>query len=129
MDTMTIGKRLVDLCNAGRNREAIEELYADDAVAYEAMEGPNGREMRGKEGLLAASDWFFNAFEIHGHEARGPFPNDDKFVCFMTIDLTAKDGPMAGQRMQMEEAAVYTVRDGKIARSEFYYAGGGDGCE
>ena len=121
-DTMTVANRLVELISQGENRKAIEELYADDAIAYEAMEGgPHGREMKGKETLLQASDWFFSAMEVHGASIDGPYPNDDKFICFMSIDLTAKEGPMAGQRMQMKEAALYTVKDGKIPRSDFYY--------
>ena len=28
---------------------------------------------------------------------------------------------MAGQRMRMEEIAVYTVADGKVSREEFFY--------
>ena len=127
METMAIGKRLVELCNEGKNRQAIEELYADDAVAIEAMAGgPKGREVRGKEDLLAGCDWFFNAFEIHGGEIQSPYPLDDRFICRMTIDVTGKEGPMAGQRMLMEEACLYTVKDGKITRSEFFYAPGPD---
>ncbi len=117
-----VGKRLVELCKQGQNRKAIEELYADDAVSIEAMAaGPKGRETKGKKDLLAGSDWFFEAHEIHAGEIDGPYPCDDKFICFMSIDLTARQGPMAGQRMQMKEACHYTVKNGKITRSEFYY--------
>ena len=28
---------------------------------------------------------------------------------------------MAGKRMQFEEAALYTVRDGKVVQEEFFY--------
>ena len=121
--TMQIGQRLVDLCREGRNRQAIEELYADDAVSIEPMAGPNGsRETRGKEALLAASDWFFNACEIHDATIQGPYPMDDKFICRMTIDLTGRESsPFAGQRMQMEEGCLYTVRSGRIVKSEFFY--------
>lgn len=123
MDTMQVGERLVELCQEGKNRQAIEELYADDATSYEATEGPTGRRMEGKEALLKYSDEFFEMFEVHDATVDGPYPNDDKFVCFMSIDMTGteKAGPMAGQRMEMKEAAVYTVRDGKIVHSEFYY--------
>ncbi len=120
-DTMTVAKRLVELVAQGENRKAIEELYADDAIAYEAMEGPNGRELKGKDALLGYNDWFFNTMEVHDASIDGPYPNDDKFVCFMSIDLTAKEGPMAGNRMEMKEAALYTVKDGKITRSDFFY--------
>jgi len=126
--TMAIGQKLVDMCREGKNRQVIEELYSDDHIAIEAMAGgPKGRATSGKEDLLAGNDWFFNAFEIHDSSVDGPYPCDDKFICFMSIDLTGKEGPMAGQRTQMKEACLYTVQDGKIVRSEFFYPPG-PGC-
>lgn len=120
---MEVGKRLVELCKSGEHRRAIEELYAEDAVAVEAMVcGPRGRETRGRNDLLAASDAFNETNEIHSSAVDGPYPFDDRFICFMSIDLTPRQGPMAGQRMQMKEACHYTVKDGKVTRSEFYYA-------
>ena len=34
-------------------------------------------------------------------------------------------GPMAGKRMQAEEAGLYTVKNGKIVQEEFFYDMGG----
>jgi ketosteroid isomerase-like protein len=120
--TMRVGRRLVELIEAGKNREAIEELYADDAVSVEAAEGgPGGRVTEGKQKVLEMSDWFFSTMDVHGGTIDGPYPHDDRFICFMSVDLTPKEGPMAGQRMQMKEAALYSVRDGAIVRSEFFY--------
>lgn len=119
---MEIGKRLVELVDQGKNREAIEELYADDAVSVEAMDGgPNGRVIEGKLATLKASDAFFEMMEVHGGEVDGPYPHEDAFICFMSLDTTPKVGPMAGNRMQMKEACHYTVKDGKISRVAFYY--------
>lgn len=121
--TLEIGRRLVELCSAGKNRQAIEELFADDAVAVEAMEGgPHGRETRGKDKLLEMADWWEGAHEVHSSSTDGPYPHDDRFICMMEIDVTAKEGPMAGQRMKMKEACLYTVADGRITRSDFFYA-------
>jgi hypothetical protein len=36
------------------------------------------------------------------------------------FDITSQ--PMAGLRFQMEEIALYTIEDGKIAKEEFFYA-------
>lgn len=123
MDTMSVGQRLVELCREGKNRQAIEELYADDAICYEAMDCPNGRTMQGKANLLQAADQFGEMFEVHRATVDGPYPNDDVFVCFMSLDVTGRDGtgPMAGKRMEMKEAAIYTVKEGKIIRSDFCY--------
>jgi len=42
----------------------------------------------------------------------------------MSIDVTPKAGPKKGQRMQAEEAGLYTVKNGKVVQEEFYYAMG-----
>ena len=41
---------------------------------------------------------------------------------FRFTDVTAKAGPMAGKRMHLDEAALYTVKDGKIIQEEFFYS-------
>ena len=51
----------------------------------------------------------------------GPFPHDDRFVVIFDMDVTNK---AMGQRFQMQEAALYTVANGKIVREEFFYAMG-----
>lgn len=124
-----IGKRLVELCKAGENRKAIEELYSDDHVATEAMAYSEemGREFRGKDTILKMSDQFMEMNEIHDSKCEGPWPHDDAFICTMSIDLTPKQGPMAGNRMKMDEAVHYGVKDGKICSSTFFY--NVEGCE
>ena len=52
----------------------------------------------------------------------GPWPHDDRFIVTYRYDVTNKP---SGRRFMMEEAALYTVRDGKIAREEFFYSMGG----
>ena len=37
------------------------------------------------------------------------------------VDVTPKDGPMKGKRMQMDEAGLYTVKQGKVVQEEFFY--------
>ncbi|MEM7623402.1 MAG: nuclear transport factor 2 family protein [Planctomycetota bacterium] len=122
MDALTIGNRLVELCEANESRKAIEELYADTVNVIEAMPmpgKPNGE--RSKEQILKDSDEFFEMMEIHGGSVDGPFPYADGFIVHMTMDCTPKTGPMAGNRMDMREACVYTVADGKITESQFCY--------
>lgn len=127
MTTHEIGKRLIALCNAGKHREAMEELYSDDHVSVEA-ELPPGlttREVRGKMAVLSFNDTFFADNEIHRFAMDGPWPHDNAFICTISIDLTPKNGPMQGERIRADEAALFTVRDGKIATSQFFY---GEGC-
>ncbi|MBB6430105.1 nuclear transport factor 2 family protein [Algisphaera agarilytica] len=122
--TLAVGKQLVDYCNQGQHREAINELYADDAKHIEAcaMGDDMPQVTEGKEALLKMNDWWDNAHDVHGMEIKGPFPHDNgSFAVWMSIDCTAKEGPMAGQRMQMEEVCLYAVKDGKISQVEFYW--------
>jgi hypothetical protein len=53
---------------------------------------------------------------------KGPFPHGDRFARYFDFDVTAKAGPMAGNRMQMQEVGLYTVAGGKITREEFFYS-------
>lgn len=122
MDTMTIGTRLVELCREGKHRQAIEELYADEVLVNEAMPNPGmPHGVTPKSSLLVAADKFFETMEVHGGEVDGPYPWDDKFICFMRLDATPTEGPMAGQRMDMREACVYRTANGKITESHFCY--------
>lgn len=72
--------------------------------------------MRGKNEF-----WYAN-HEIHRADVKGPFPHGDRFARYFDFDVTAKAGPMAGNRMQMQEVGLYTVAGGKITREEFFYS-------
>lgn len=121
-DTLEVGKKLVELCRQGKNMEAIDSLYSDKIVSVEAG-GPPGVSTR-QEGLAAIkgkATWWEENHEVHNAEAEGPFPNGDRFVVRFKYDVTAKAGPMAGKRFIMDEAALYTVKDGKVIQEEFFY--------
>ena len=49
------------------------------------------------------------------------FPHDDRFIVYFKYEVTPKDGPMKGKRMQVQEAGLYTVKNGKITQEEFFY--------
>lgn len=126
MNTSEVAENLVRLCRDGKNMEAIDALYAPDAVSEEAMDVPGGpdRVIKGVEGIRAKNQWWFDNNEIHSHSVGGPFPNGDDFAVIFNYDVTAKAGPMAGQRMSMEEVGLYTVKDGKVVRERFFYSMG-----
>jgi ketosteroid isomerase-like protein len=125
MSTDDVGRRLVTLCQEGKNLEALDTLYAKDAESVEAMSTPEmPATMKGVTAIKKNNEWWFANHEIHGGSSKGPFPNGDRFAVIFDFDVTAKSGPMAGKRMQMEEVALYTVRDGKIVKEEFFYSMG-----
>jgi hypothetical protein len=121
-DTLTVGKKLVELCREGKNAEAIDTLYDPNIVSIEAGAMPGGSAR--SEGLAAIkgkSEWWAANHEVHKAVAEGPFPHGDRFIVRFTYDVTAKAGPMAGKRFTMDEAALYTVKDGKVVHEEFFY--------
>ncbi len=120
--TMEVAQKLVELCRAGKNMDAMTTLYSPHIVCVEAASMPGmPARMEGIAAIKAKSETWMKNHEIHKAEVQGPWPHGDRFICRFTYDLTAKAGPMAGKRMTMDEAALYTVADGKIVREEFFY--------
>ena len=122
MNTLEVGRKLVELCNSGKAEEAMEALYAPDIVSVEAMSMPNmPAEMRGMSAVREKGKWWNDNHTIHSASCKGPFPHGDRFACYFTFDVTNKP---SSQRFTMEEVALYTVKDGKIVREEFFYTTG-----
>ncbi len=123
--TQKVANRLVELCSTGKNLQAIQELYADNARHVEVMEGPGcPRISDGKKSLLEKAEKFAKTTTIHGASCGKPMINGDQFVCNMSLDCTSTEGPMANQRMNMSEIALYTVKNGKITEGKFFYSCG-----
>jgi ketosteroid isomerase-like protein len=119
MNTLDIGKKLVELCRAGKNEEAVNTLLADDVVSVEAGAPPGqNATTKGIEGVRAKGVWWRENHEIHSAKVEGPWPNGDKFIVRFTYDVTFKPQSM---RFTMEEAALYTVANEKIVKEEFFY--------
>jgi ketosteroid isomerase-like protein len=119
MDTQTVANRLAELCRAGKNFDAMQELYADNVVSVEAFPMPDGtRECKGKVAVIAKSHGWSQAHEIHAARVEGPLVAGGHFCISFWYDVTNKP---SGQRMQMHELAVYQVANGQIVREEFFY--------
>lgn len=122
MTTTEIGKKLVELCQQGKNHEAMETLYAADIVSVEAGSMPNmPAETRGMKGVMAKSAWWVENHEVHSASCEGPYPHGDRFIARFTYDITHK---ASNTRRKMDEMALFTVKDGKIVREEFFYVTG-----
>jgi hypothetical protein len=122
-NVMEIGKQLVELCKQNKNVQAVDTLYSPNIVSIELMEMPGmPRRMEGIDAIRGKNQWWLNNHDVHKTEAFGPYPHDDRFIVVFRTDVTPKVGPHAGKRMQFEEAGLYTVKDGKIAQEEFFYA-------
>lgn len=124
MSVNEIGKKLVALCQQGKNMEAIETLYDQNVVSVEAMSAPGmDQTIKGLDAVLGKNKWWSQNHEVHSGEAAGPFPHGDRFAVMFNYDVTNKP---SGRRMQMQEMGLYTVKDDKIVKEEFFYCM--DGC-
>lgn len=120
LSPLEVASQVVALLRTGRTEE-VERLWLDDAV--ESVEGVGASILwRGKPAVLGKyRDWEAD-HEIHQMKVDGPWVGATGFAVKYQVDVTQKS---TGQRHQMEEIAVYTVRDGKITREEFHFATGG----
>ena len=126
MTAKQVGKQLVAMCQQGRFLDALAELYSPQIVSVEAHgDATMPAVLEGIEAVRGKGEWWVANHEIHAFAAPGPFPNGDRFAVIFRMEVTPTVGPMAGQRMSMEEVALYTTAGGKIVREEFYYDMGG----
>ena len=122
MTTLEVGKKLVDYCKKGQNMEAIKALYSPDIVSVEAMSMPNmPAEMKGMEAILGKNQWWVENHDVHSGSCEGPYPHGDRFIVRFNYDVTNKPSK---RRMTLDEMALFTVKDGKIVREEFFYVMG-----
>ena len=117
--TATIAQELVSLCRAGNYLDAVARLYSKDIVSVEAIDSPQKpAEMRGIDVIRGKNERWVENNEIHKAEMVGPFVGEGQFAVRFDFDFTVKQ---TGQRMQLSEMGLYTVKDGKIVREQFFY--------
>lgn len=117
--TAAVADELVALCRAGHNMDAINTLYSPDIVSVESMGNEQmPREMKGIDAIRQKNKWWGENNEVHSSVVDGPFIGEDKFAVYYNYDVTFKP---TGQRTPMEEMALYTVKDGKVVREQFFY--------
>ena len=121
--TTALAEELVSFCRTGRNIDAINSLYSPDIVSIESMGNEAmPREIRGIDAVMAKNKWWGENNTVHSATVEGPFVTEgDKFAVYYNYDVTSKQ---TGQRNQMEEMALYTAKDGKVVREQFFYKTG-----
>ncbi|EAY25119.1 nuclear transport factor 2 family protein [Microscilla marina] len=117
MTTKEIAQKYVELNRTGQHMQALEDLFAKDAVSIE----PKGTPTEHAEGLDALKkkneEFATMVEEMHGMEVSDPIVADNFFSCTMKMDVTLKGMP----RNHMEEVCLYHVKDGKITSEQFFY--------
>ncbi|HEV8125579.1 MAG TPA: nuclear transport factor 2 family protein [Gemmatimonadales bacterium] len=117
--TEAVAHELVDLCREGRNLEAIEKLYSPNIISIESTGSEQmPAEISGIDAVRGKNEWWFENFEVHSAETNGPFVGDGQFAVQYDFDATEK---ATGKRNRMVEMALYTVKNGKIVKEQFFY--------
>ncbi len=117
MSLQTVAKQFVEMCNQLKNFDVMNTMYADDIVSVEA----NGEETVGKTAVIQKSERWAAANTIHFEKARGPFFNGPtQFAVHFIFEVTPKE---TGQNVALEEVGVYTVKNDKITREQFFFDG------
>ena len=117
MSVKSVAGRFVELCNQGKNFDVMRTMYSPDIVSVEG----DGAQTAGQQPVIQKSEIWAANNTIHGEKARGPyFSGPNQFAVHFTWDVTRKAG---GKRESIEEVGLYTVKDDKITREQFFYDG------
>jgi len=118
MRTQEIANRLVELCRKGDFETAQAELFAQDAVSIDSHSTPDfEKETKGLDAIKEKGEKWMNMVEkTHSLEVSEPLVATNSFACTMRMHVTMKQHG----EMKMTELCVYTTKDGKIVREEFF---------
>jgi hypothetical protein len=117
--TSEVARELVSLCRDGRNLEAIDSFYANDVISIESVgDDTMPAKMQGIDAVRGKNQWWMDNHELHGQTVEGPYLGDGQFAVHYTFDVTNKT---SGERVNMSEMALYTVKDGKVVAEQFFY--------
>ena len=110
MSVRTVASKFVELCRQGKNFDVMRTMYSPTIVSVEG----DGKETAGQNPVIKKTEDWVSDKTFKGETVAGPFfngANPDQFVVFFTLDITPK---ASGQRIILEEVAVYTVKNDKI---------------
>jgi ketosteroid isomerase-like protein len=116
--TESVARELVELCRAGRNLDAISRLYSANIESLEPMDfdGMPAR-MTGIDAIRKKNEWWYENFDTDAHEVDGPYVNGEQFAVRYHFEITNKK---TREQQKMNEIALYTVKEGKIAQERFF---------
>ena len=121
MDTKDVANDIIAMLNTGEFEACGAKYWADDVTSTEPG-GPPGMDpvSKGKAAVEAKSKWWSDNHETEGLEIEGPYVNGDQFTCRFKMKVKVK---ATGQMMDMDEHALYTIKNGKITEEKFFYCG------
>jgi len=121
MTTQEIADRFNQLAQENNWEQIQKELFSDDAESVEpahAMGKGPLRNAKGREDIKKKGEEFGQTVEaMHGGYSSKPVVSNRYFAVAMGMDVTMK----GMGRMNMDEIAMYEVKDGKIVKEQFFY--------
>ncbi|MCB0516125.1 MAG: nuclear transport factor 2 family protein [Chitinophagales bacterium] len=118
MQPQEIAQKLYEFCAENKFEQAQRQLYAENATSIEPAHSPGMQTVQGLDNIIAKGDMFQSMIETyHGGYVNEPQVFGNYISMQMGMDVTMK----GGQRMNMEELAIYEVKDGKIISEQFLY--------
>jgi len=118
MTTKEVADKLVEMCRDGKVEEAKQELFAEDIISIEPIEGILPKETKGIKAIEKKAELFISMVEqFHGSTITDPVVAGDYFSIGWDTDIQMK----GEQRKTNSEICVYKVKDGKIVSEQFFY--------
>ena len=118
MTTQEIANRLSELFKENKWMEAQEELFSDDAKSIEPAHSQGLQSVEGLDNIRKKGEQFQAMVEeMHGGYTGEPIVAGNHIAVAMGMDATMK----GMGRTQMDEIAVYEVKDGKIVKEQFFF--------
>ncbi|HUR09800.1 MAG TPA: nuclear transport factor 2 family protein [Flavitalea sp.] len=118
MTTQEVADRFYELCKSYNWEGAQDELYDKNAVSIEPPDSPGLYSVEGLDEIKKKGVTFNNMVEeMHGGYVNEPIVAGKHFAVAMGMDVTMK----GMGRSQMDEIAVYEVKDGKIVKEQFFF--------
>ena len=106
---------VIDGVIAGKVLETFDAYYADDVVMSENRKNERVGKAANRKYEL---QFLENVQEFHGAQVGRVIVDGDHAAVEWTFDITFK----GGNRVNMQQVAVQTWKDGKIVREDFYHA-------
>ncbi len=118
LTTQQVADRFNELAQKSDWNKIQDELYAENAVSIEPPQSPGMQSVEGLAAIKKKGEMFEQGVEeVHGGYSKEPAVAGNHFAVAMGMDVTMK----GIGRMQMDEIAVYEVKDGKIVKEQFFY--------
>jgi len=118
MTTQEVAALLVDMCRKGKVEEVKEELFANDIISIEPVEGLLPKETKGMDAIRRKAELFISMVEnFYGSIISDPVVAGDYFSIVWDTDIQMK----GESRKTMSELCVYRTKAGKIISEQFFY--------